>query len=152
MSYLMNTALRHLYGNIRRSSMGITKNCDKCMNATSFHLIRSINTSEKKKDATQSITSYVPGLMDKPPKGPQTVKEFADVGEQKVFDCWVYGESCLYWCAELDKLWFRHRKHAWGSIRNEFGLFLHGHSCDGHLHVDTCLLSWLQVCLHSFIA
>lgn len=47
--------------------------------------VRAITTSPKKKgDSHDSIPSYVPGFMDGQPRGPQTVKEFADVSTQKV--------------------------------------------------------------------
>ncbi len=46
-----------------------------------IQLNRCINTSKAKKD---DLPSYTPGLMDGQPKGPQTVKEFADVESQKV--------------------------------------------------------------------
>jgi len=74
---LIRNALRQ-----RISPLIVNKLLDKNTNKCSLIVLnRCINTTGKKKD---SIESFTPGLMDGQPRGPQTVKEFADVESQKV--------------------------------------------------------------------
>ncbi|CAG2174976.1 unnamed protein product [Oppiella nova] len=91
MSNLLRTCLRpRLWANHWSKAVVAKHSANTCVIQRTCN--RLINTSDKKKGHDShdshdlhdgSIPSFVPGFMDPQPKGPQTVREFADVESQK---------------------------------------------------------------------
>ncbi|CAG2116381.1 unnamed protein product [Medioppia subpectinata] len=83
MSNILNTLLyrnvwtksRHL---LTLSAIGAQNGCKRAINASSKK-----KDSHGSYDSHSSVPSFVPGFMDPQPKGPQTVREFADIESQK---------------------------------------------------------------------
>lgn len=123
-----------------------------CVASNNFAARRYINTTNKNKDHS-TVDVYDPEYVGvKKPKGPETPKEFADVGKQKVGGDLIrlvfrFVSNISFSSLELDLVWIRLRRLQDRPSADTFGLFLLHHNGPGCVDVVCVLLSRSTVSL-----